>query len=192
MIDVVNSSTAKIVTLAVNVVNFTAQKGTGGNDIHLQVANNEPINKVVLQKSSNGVDFTEAGIMNSVNSNGQLLNFDFTDVNPFTPNTFYRAKIITSGPAEYSSIAKVQTAVKSSMNVTPSPAKEKVTVTFTNPNKEMTSLRVVNAEGKTVMQATTRNDFIYFDVRNLTSGVYMVQVLKQGQPSDTFKFLVRH
>jgi hypothetical protein len=51
---------------------------------------------------------------------------------------------------------------------------------------------VISAEGKTVMESATNNDFIHFDVTTLSMGIYMVQVIKQGKVETTTKFLVRH
>jgi hypothetical protein len=192
LIDVAGSSVTKLALLAVDVVNFSAQKGASGNNVFLQLANNQPVNKVVLLRSANGTDFTEVGTMNNVNSNGQFINFEFNDVLPYSPTTFYRAKIITASDEEYSSTVKVQQAVKSKITITPSPASDQVTVSFTNTNKEQVSLRIMNAEGKAVLETTTKTDLIHIDVSNLSSGIYMLQVLKQGQVADTNKFLVRH
>ncbi len=192
LINAASSTVNKLATLAVDIVNFTAQKGAAGNQVHLQLAKNEPVNKVVLLKSANGTDFTEAGVMNNVNSNDQFLNFEFTDAIPYLPATFYRAKIYTTNGEEYSSTVKVQVAAKSKITITPSPANEKATVSFANPSKEQVAVRVVNAAGKTVLEMETKNNFIHIDVSNLSSGMYMLQVIKQDQVADTNKFLVRH
>jgi len=51
-------------------------------------------------------------------------------------------------------------------------------------------VRVINAEGKVMIEAETKNDFIHFDVSNLSAGVYVAQVIRPGQAAAANKFLV--
>ena len=78
------------------------------------------------------------------------------------------------------------------MIVSPNPASDVINISFNNLNNEKTSVRVINAEGKTVIESVTNNNFIHFDVTTLSSGIYITQVIKQGKVESTTKFLIRH
>jgi hypothetical protein len=172
--------------LEVKILNFTAIKTSIGNKVDLLLADNEPVDKVILLKSANGINFSEAGVMTKLSSQS----YQFTDVLPFSPSTYYRAKIYTTGKEEYSGIVRVQQSVNKSLVVSPNPAADVVNISFANVNREKTTVRVISAEGKVVIESATNNDFIHFDVSNLPVGFYVVQVIQAGQETGTSKFLV--
>lgn len=178
--------------LDIKIINFTAGKMPSGNQINLSVAYNEPIEKVILLKSFNGRDFSEAGLMTLTNSSGTVNNYQFKDALPFAAATFYRAKIYTTGKEEYSSIVKVQQSVNKDLTVSPNPAADVINLSFNNTNREKTTVRVINAAGKTVIESTTNNDFIHFDISNLPAGIYVAQAVKGGQITNTNKFIISH
>ena len=179
-------------SLKINILNFTANKISIGNQINLSITYNEPVEKVILLKSANGTDFIEAGLMTKINTSGSVNNYQFNDVSVFSPATFYRAKIYTAGKEDYSSIVKVQQSVSKDLVVSPNPAKDVVNINFNNSDRLLATIRVINTDGKAVIESSTKNDFIHFDVSNLATGIYLVQVIKSGQVTDTNKFLVHH
>ncbi len=185
-------STVKLVTLAVNVVDFDAHKTTVGNQINLSLTGNEPIEKVILQKSANGTDFTDDGAMIKTGNSGLISNYQFNDLLPFSSATFYRAKIYTASKEEYTGIVKVQQSINKGLIISPNPVSDVVNISFNNINRDKATVRVANAEGKVVIETTTNNNFIHFDINNLPSGIYMVQVMQSGKISATQKFVVRH
>lgn len=177
--------------LDVNIISFTGNKTATGNQINLSITNDEPVEKVILLKSANGIDFSDAGLMNKLNIPGSVNNYRFIDVLAFSPVTFYRAKIFAGVKEEYSGIVKVQQSVSNTLTVSPNPAADVVNISFNNTNREKVTVRVINAEGKVVIESATNNDFIHFDISNLPAGIYIAQVIKPGQVTDTNKFLVR-
>jgi Peptidase family M1 domain/Secretion system C-terminal sorting domain len=178
--------------LEVKILSFTANKNITGNQISLSLAYTEPVEKVILLKSANGTDFIEAGSMTKTISSGSVNNYRFNDVFPYLPVSFYRARIYTAGKDEYSGIVKVQQSVNKDLIISPNPAADIVNISFNNPGRNKTTIRVINTEGKVVIESTTNNDFIHFDISNLPAGIYMAQVIKPGQLTGTGKFLVRH
>ncbi|HMU08461.1 MAG TPA: M1 family aminopeptidase [Ferruginibacter sp.] len=175
--------------LNATVLNFSAAKTTFGNQLSLVLNANEPIDKVVLMKSGNGIDFSEAGLMNRVGS--QQNNFGFTDVLPYSPVSFYQAKIFAGGTVYYSPVVKVQERSKNSISISPNPASDVINVNFTNTaGREKVIIRVINPAGKVVIESATNNNFIHYDISNLPTGVYFVQALQNGQIFAAGKFIV--
>ncbi len=178
--------------LSINIISFNANKTTVGNQVNLSLTYTEPVEKIIVLKSSNGTDFTNAGIMTLTNATGAVNNYGFNDVLPFSPVTFYRAKIYSGTKEAYSTIVKVQQSLHKELTVSPNPAADVVKINFSNPNREKLTIRVVNAAGKVVIESTTNNDFIHFDVSDLSAGVYVAQVIEPGNATYTGKFLVVH
>jgi len=182
--------TQVLTPLSISILNFAANKTVTGNKINLALSYSDPVEKVTLLKSANGTDFTDAGEMQLANTSGAVNDYSFNDVLPFMPVTFYRAKIYSANETKYSGIVKVQQAPKKDLVVSPNPAADVVSISFNNPGREKVLVRVINAEGKVMIEAETKNDFIHFDVSNLSAGVYVAQVIRPGQAAAANKFLV--
>ena len=174
--------------LHANILNFSATKTAFGNQLNLALSANEPVNKVVLLKSENGTNFSEAGLMNNINN--QQNNYQFTDVLPYAGVTFYQAKVYTAAGVYYSAIVKVQETIKNTITISPNPASDVLHISFTNPASAKVTVRVTNADGKVVIESATNNNFIHYDISNLPAGVYFAQAIQNGQVFTTGKFLV--
>ena len=185
-------SIIKLTTLATKVANFSANKVIGGNESTLSIISSDVITKVELQKSSNGINFTTTGEMTLLNAGNQTLNYNFNDAVPFTPVTYYRAKIYYAGSEEFTNTVKIQSAQTKGISVSPNPADKEVKIAFTNTEHTALKIRILNAEGKQVKEVATVNDFINIDLRDLPVGMYMAQIIQQGQVSTSSKFLVSH
>lgn len=184
------SMSVSATVLAVETNDLKARKAGSGNQVDLTVSSDEPVQKVILLKSSNGVDFTEAGEMMKTGGNAGKSQYSFSDNNPFVPTTFYRAKVVTSTSTALSNIAKVQQATISRLAVSPSPATDMIRVSFDNNEKQPATIRVLGVDGKQLFESTTKNDFIHYDVSTLAAGTYMVQIIQQGQVNEVARFLV--
>lgn len=185
-------STVQLAALAVDLTSFTAQKGTAGNDIKLTVNADEPISKVILERSADGVHFTAYAEMQLAGTAGTQRSYQYTDMSPYDKATFYRAKIYTVNNEKYSGIAKVQQTAGEDVTISPNPANDAVTINFANSSGEKVTIRIISAEGKVIMETATKNNFIHYDTQRLPAGTYIMQVIKQGQVSTAQKFAVYH
>ncbi len=182
----------KLGTLAIQVQDFTAHKTAAGNEALLSLITTDPITKVELQKSANGTDFVTAGEMNLLNPGNQTLNYNLIDPNPFAYATFYRAKIFYAGKEEFTNIVKIQSVQVKGITVSPNPVNSTLKLNFNNQVQEETTIKILGVDGKKVTEIKTKNDFIHIDVSSYSAGIYMVQVVRQGEVVETSKFLVRH
>lgn len=186
-------STTQLAALATDLTSFTAQKAATGNDVKLTVSSTDPINRVVLEKSATGSNFTTVADMQQLAATGNEFKYQFNDVFPYTPATYYRAKVyVNTGEVKYTSIAKVQQDAVVDVAISPNPASSSVNVVFNNSTAEKITVYILSADGKVVNEATTTNNFIHFDTQKLAAGTYVVKVVKQGQSLATQKLFVRH
>ena len=186
------SAPFKLTTLAVKILDFSARKTNAGNQSTLSLMSTDPVTKVELQKGTNGTDFITAGEMNLLNTGSQALNYNFIDADPYPAATYYRAKIYYAGREEFTNVVKIQSSPAKTISVSPNPADKEVKITFNNPVHEEFRIRILNAEGKQIKETSTNNDFINFDISNLPSGLYMLQVMQQGQIPEISKFFIHH
>jgi len=186
-------STTKLTTLAASVIDFSAHKGSSGNDVLLSLARTSPAAKIEIEKSVNGSDFVTAGLMNTQPGGNQVTGYHYNDAFPYSPVTFYRAKIYyANGGTEYTDIVKVQSLLSKEVIISPNPASADVRISFNNPAKADAVITIVNAAGKTVDESVTQKDFIQYDAGKLPVGVYMVKVLVNGQATETNRLIVQH
>lgn len=178
--------------LATTINDFRATKLQLGNLLNLSVGSNENISKVVLLRSENGVDFTEIGNMTNTGQNNQVYSYQYTDNFITAPVIYYRAQIFTATRSDYSAIVKVQRTGVRTISVSPSPADGPITVSFTNPSRQNALVRIVGIDGKKLMEANTSNEFIRYDVGLLPAGVYIAQVIMEGQEVQSYKFNISH
>ena len=179
-------------TLGVKVTDFTGRKSISGNEINLQVIKNQQIDKVVLLRSSDGTNFTEIGQMIAKGNNIQPDNYYYYDNNASPGTYFYKAEIISAANNEFTKIVQIQSASTMIMVISPNPADKSVDVSFSNNNKEKTTLRVINAGGELLMLVPTNNDYIHFDSGELSSGVYTVQLIRNNEMVQSKRLIIRH
>jgi hypothetical protein len=186
-------STNKLGTLATDIVSFSAVKTNTGNLLKLNITSTDAISKVVLEKSADGIKFTADGDMQQINTGATELKFQYTDLYPYSPATFYRAKVFAAnGKQQYTSIAKVQQNTGNDVSISPNPANDAVNISFNNNNAEKVIVRLISAEGKTADEYTTINNYIHIDTQKLPAGTYMAQVIKAGKAIAIQKFVVYH
>ena len=175
-------------TLPVTWIGFTAENKGNYVLLNWSTAFEKGAQRFMIERSSNGVDFTTIGSVEAYNiiSGGQ---YTYTDTEPFQGKVYYRLKEIdTDGEFEYSVIRFVNSNVYSiSLTVFPNPTNGIVSIALNN--QEMSglgSIIVYNTLGQEmysqIIDATELSSGISVDLSNLAHGTYAVKVLtNQGE-----------
>ena len=181
-------STCVTNTLPVTWIGFTAENKGNYVLLNWSTAFEKGAQRFMIERSSNGVDFTTIGSVEAYNiiSGGQ---YTYTDTEPFQGKVYYRLKEIdTDGEFEYSVIRFVNSNVYSiSLTVFPNPTNGIVSIALNN--QEMSglgSIIVYNTLGQEmysqIIDATELSSGISVDLSNLAHGTYAVKVLtNQGE-----------
>jgi len=175
--------------LATNVSRFVGTKLSNGNSLELALTGSDNIEKVELLSGTNGTDFTTVGLMTGGSAGQNNYRYQYND-NNMAPVVYYRAKIYTANNVQYSDIVKMQRSAKVGVTVSPNPAKDVINISFGNDAREKVAVRLIAADGKVVIESSTTNAFIHFDVSQLAKGVYIAQVVKEGVAGESVKFHV--
>lgn len=170
-------STSPNAVLDVNMVDFVLQQQPGGNKLSLTVSvTDNDLHSILLQRSQNGTDFTDAGYMTEEQGSGQLKKYSFMDATPYLPSTFYRARLVTATDSKYSKVVRADQDLLTSAAVYPNPADKEVMVKWTANTGTAASVSLVGMDGKTVQRYTTDKNFLQLSVAELPVGTYVVLV----------------
>lgn len=163
----------KITVVPVQVLSFTGKREAAGNAINLSIENNSVPEKVELLRSADGINFTLLNDMNRLPAS--QLKYFLNDTDPFSPVTYYKARITSNGREEYTNIIKVSSAPVSKLEIIPNPARQFVTIQFNNDRHERATVRILAMDGRRVKEFTTQDSMVSGNISFLPEGVYIVQ-----------------
>ncbi|MDZ7880786.1 MAG: T9SS type A sorting domain-containing protein [Saprospiraceae bacterium] len=164
----------------VELVNFSAKQGENGTiQLNWQTASEINFKQFEVEKSSNGKDFINIGIVKAKGYTG-VSQYVFTDLN-FKEKAYYRLhQIDNDGKTAYSkTIAVAPNSVRPNVKITPSVSDEIWTVETDAEDLRRAQIEVFDAHGKLMIsqKGTEKN----IKTHRLVRGVYFVKVTIGGQ-----------
>lgn len=173
------------VNAAFAMLNIHASKEASKAMIQWQTTNSDAVNYTV-EKSTNGIDFTE---LNNVVSKGSSQTYNSKDAAPVNGINFYRIKQTNAaGDVSYSSIAKVLFEAADPVMLYPNPAKDFVNIRFNAAGKTIL-INVFNSAGRSVkMFSTAAAENIQLNVNSFASGTYLLHII-DGEKTFTAKLV---
>lgn len=148
------------------------------------VKNEKDVNNYTIERSVDGVQFTEIGSVTSKNGTGEL-KYQFTDFNAAKTATvvYYRIRSNeASGVGKYTNTISVSFAIvlKTSLAVAPNPAKDKTTVTIQSTADETVQLKVIDNTGRMIKVLTVNlvkgKNNLTLDMSDLKAGMYYIDM----------------
>jgi len=182
------------VTLPVQIDDFTVQEQSFGNELKLFLFDqHNELSKVVLQKSMDGINFTDAGEMVRTGNDNGLLIYKLIDYSPEQEKIFYRAKVVEMSEEKYSKILKVENTKLETTSVTPNPADKQVLVRWSKVPGDNTDadVKLLAIDGRTVWNQKTTDNRINVNTTALTVGTYLVQVRHNDELILNRKLIIR-
>ena len=178
--------------LNLKIVDFTLQKNNKSAVLKLTLDDNKNNAPIYFQRSINGKDFVESGLM-QLDKYSTNFAYIYNDVAPFKGVNYYRAYFYTeSGQIQYSKVLSVDFSLENNMVIYPNPVAGQLSINMNKNNLAANYTIAVNdAAGKTVLSVVRKaTDIIEnIDVHSLTKGVYLINVLddnKKAISSATF------
>lgn len=187
--DAVSIFTRADLNLPVTLVSFDANKE--GNAVTLTWATTEETNSdyFEVQHSGNGKDWNKIGMVKSHGESKVLRNYDFLHKAPVGGENLYRLKMVDNDQTfAYSHIKNVtMEGMMSGIYVYPNPVAEKMSISdYSN----IARLSIVNVNGATVYQSNSIESE-EIDVKNLSTGSYVVKVSMKTGLSSTHKIVIK-
>ena len=171
--------------LPVNLTAISARAIGKANRIDWTSASEEAAAAFVVERSTNGVEFTAIG---KVAAQGKSAAYTFTDETPAAGISYYRLQMLdVNGESNYS---RTVTATQGrsntvAMSAYPNPATDRITVEVAGAT-EGSTITLKDLSGKTLAQQTLVGNSAVFSVANLPAGLYFA-VYTGGNATQVIK-----
>ena len=187
-------STNKVFTLDLKIIDFTVKQTRTFNNAVLTLDNNSVNATIILERSKDGVSFTEIGKMQLQETDGSSQKFYLNDINPSEGANFYRTKFKnTDGEYKYSKVIKISGIAKNHFTIIDNPVLGNIklqTNDFNNPGRY--NFRVYDLSGKKLFSIDKQisNGVTEIKMGSLPRGVYILKISGNPNIEDAIKFVV--
>ena len=167
--------------LPLNILQFTATSFTGYNVIGWRTTNEQNLSHYEIEFSSDGINFTNAGRVNAINTVTEN-NYQFLHMITSFGKLFYRLKIADKdNRSVYSNIIELDRKYQESVQIYPTLIKNGQFNIFSDSPIEEVSL--FSADGKKVFnkKTVTRSGLINIILPHLPGGIYFVRLKLKGR-----------
>jgi Secretion system C-terminal sorting domain len=186
-----------LISLPVNMLNFSGYKNGSKNTLHWTVASEVNNKGFDVQRSADGVNYSSIGFVNSQATGGFTnaeMNYGFDDNNPAAvKKQYYRLnQLDIDGRSKLSNIVMITGDKPKTLGIGglfPNPASTVVNVLIDAPGRDNVTLVITDMGGKTVKQqlasVETGSNTVPMDIAKLASGSYLVKVLCKSSDCET-------
>lgn len=159
-----------------------------GEDINIYWTTTRETNSeyFVVERSADGGEFSQIGVINAKGTNGEEAYYAFTDRNATQGqggNIQYRIKFFDNkGTFEYSQIVEVTSGNRAriSARIFPNPVSDKAIITYNLNTESPSKLRIVNSAGQVILSrelpGNNSEGEIPIDVSGWEKGIYYAQI----------------
>jgi len=185
-------STAINSVLDVKLIDFVLQQQPAGNQLEVTLTDGDnELSEVILQRSLDGITYTDAGSMTEIPSAGLIKKYSYTDNTPYLPSTFYRVKIITPENVQYSKTLKATHDLLTGVIAYPNPATKELNVRWSSTTGQPATITLTGMDGKQFFQQTSGEQFLVIPVAGWPAGTYLLQVKEGSRLLVNRKIVVR-
>jgi hypothetical protein len=188
------SIVSSAVVVALNVIDFSAKPHTGYNETVLLLDNSTTAtNNIMLERSDNGINFTEIGTMQLWTGSSSPKKYVFNDMNPLKTDNYYRAKYKDDdGSYSYSKIVKIGGAKAESFTLVNNPVRDMLQIRASSDavNRKV-SISIFDASSKMIMTKQANNMALITEipVDKLAPGVYFIRIAGENGDAQNIKFI---
>lgn len=174
--------------LPVTFTSITAnrQNATSPVIVSWTVAGENGIKDYSVQRSTDGINFSEIGTAAAKNNNGGNAAYSFTDAQALNSAYYYRVESIgISGATAYTSIVKVSgTDETPAITIYPNPViNRNITVKLTNELQGAYKIKLLNADGQSVYETIINhnggNGNYILNLPAIAAGAYKLEIVSQ-------------
>lgn len=136
--------------LPISFLNIHAAQIRQSIKIFWESASEKELKEYLIQRSEDAISFKEVGKVMAKGNSNSALQYNFTDVNPFTGKSFYRIKAIDiNGRSTYSSIVKINYGwVDNNLFIYPNPVIGKINLQMIGLKPGLYNLEIFNDIGQ--------------------------------------------
>lgn len=175
--------------LPVELLDFYVSSNTSGNDIIWKVAQEEQISSYILEKSINGIDFTELGMVDHGNTSNSVKTYDFIDIGPLAGITYYR--LSTIGKDGDKKIYRMISQESGSVEWTGKAyqKQDELVVEFKQELPKNGTISVYDMSGNKIVETPVNAYKEHINILNFANGIYVVRVTSPDK-AENFKIAI--
>lgn len=186
-------STAMNSVLDVKLLDFVLQQQPVGNLLQVAVSDEDnELQEVILQRSTDGIHFTDAGSMIKLPVTGLISKYNYTDHLPVSPVTYYRVKLETADQVQYSKILRADQDLYTRKLVYPNPVSDELYLRWTGTAGQSAIVTLAGLDGRQLYQETVTADHHVIAVKRIPAGTYLVQVRSGNRMLLSQQVVIRH
>ncbi len=186
------------VVLSVSLLTFDAVKVGSKSKLLWQTANEHNSESFIVQRSANGIDWTEIGILEAAGNSSVTKGYQFIDVAPLVGKNIYRLKVTElGGKFQYSSAKSLTFEGLNTARinqVTPNPFQNSLMVNYNIIDNANVSIEILDAQGRilsiTNEVAQKGENTVTINTSELTKGIYFITV-KCNEVNTGYKKLIK-
>jgi large repetitive protein len=181
---------ASLTPLPVTLTSFAATK-TGCNDatVSWTVSNAVNFKEFEIERSTDNINFTAVATVPYKADNKLQSGYSFRDADLKDGTYLYRLKMTDiNGTYKMSPMAKVDIScgLAENIDVVPNPAQSYIYVSGINDEADV---RIMDMNGRVVAEMANVNGGQHIDISSLSSGSYLVQIIRDGKIINTSKIV---
>ena len=172
--------------LPVNLISFQARRNGRVNLITWNTAQEVNISRFVIERSNDGVSFTEIGQVNGLGNSSGERQYSYTDGTPIRGVNYYRLRSVDrSGAQKLSDIRMVKNDGTAVVGVYPNPVDQQLTLSISSEKAESASVSIIDMNGKQVLtrmlSVIPGINNLNINAASLAAGTYVVKVQMCGE-----------
>lgn len=179
--------------LPVTFVSFTVKADGCKSLLQWQTGSEQNNNYFLVERSSNGNDFTSIARVSGAGNSSSLLTYNYKDESPLTGANYYRiTQVDFDGTKKSTEIKVIRIQCDGNavaLRAYPNPAKDQVNV---QTGKALIQVNLLSSNGQTVLKyIPSRNQGGTFsmNIQHLQNGIYFLQMINKDGTTEVIKLL---
>jgi len=183
--------------LPVVLVTFTATPNADKTvSIHWSTQQEVNSNNFTIERSSDGVSWTNIGTIKAKGFSNQVSDYSFTDLSPLNGITYYRLCIKNlDGDIGFTETRIVRLAIGESFMIFPNPAKDNLNIQLRESSAVQLTLRLINVNGQILLEQKVesgKGNTICLSLEKYRPGIYLLQIAgSNGTKQTSTVFITR-
>ena len=178
--------------LPVTLLSFTTNLSADNVATNWQTTAEVNTSSFIVQRSTDGVNFSDLATIAALGSTGHINNYQYTDNGVSDAIVYYRLKMLDNdGKFTYSKVIMITLPAKNSFSIYPNPAHNTVTINngeFKIDNN--TYLTITDMAGKALRSIKVTDKLTTLNIAGLSTGTYLVS-MQSAVSKKTEKLVVQ-
>ena len=190
---IAKSNTLVMITnVPLTLIGFQAERNGTNTNCTWQTTAELNTAYFIVQRSTNGCEFANAYTVKAIGSTSELNRYSYIDdLDKDLKNVtaiYYRLQMVDKdGHFSYSRIVRVNLTNNNEFSIYPNPAKHWVKIS----GKDINTVQITDINGRIlILKNNINSDFTSVDIRDLSKGVYLINILSKNGSKLINKLLI--